>query len=76
MGINSPILKMGFLFINSTYGPRFGSGADIYISNQCHLNQSSYANICNSFKNANYTAGDANSWKKFSGGTTFYFRVL
>ncbi|KAK8789848.1 hypothetical protein WA158_006628 [Blastocystis sp. Blastoise] len=32
------------IYCNSSYGPTFGGGHDIYISNQCHSNTSSYSN--------------------------------
>ncbi|KAK8807250.1 hypothetical protein WA158_004009 [Blastocystis sp. Blastoise] len=32
------------IYCNSSYGPTFGGGHDIHISNQCHNNTSSYSN--------------------------------
>ena len=33
------------IYNNPSYGPTFGGGHDIYISNDCHLNLSSYTNF-------------------------------
>lgn len=35
-------------------GPTFGAGHDLFISNNCNTNHSSYANLCHSFKHPDY----------------------
>jgi hypothetical protein len=44
---------------NSSYGPTFGGGYDINISDQCNINNSSYANFPHSYNTADkrYTKG-------------------
>lgn len=61
---------------NSSYGPTFGDGHDIYIADSCHQNFTSYSNINYRYKNGNYTNGSADSWKLFTGSQQNYnFKV-
>ncbi len=64
------------IIYNASYGPTFGGGHDIYISDKCNLNSSSYANICHCFKNSNYAYGQADTYKRFTGGSNYHFRTL
>jgi hypothetical protein len=39
----------------NTYGPTFGGGHDIHICNQANQSNGSYANICYTYINGNYS---------------------
>ena len=43
------------IYHHQSYGPTFGGGNDIYISDRADKNNSSYGNICHTYKNINYT---------------------
>lgn len=40
-----PNKDLNLIYCNSTYGPTFGDGHDLYLADNCHLNRSSYANF-------------------------------
>ena len=64
----------GYAIYNSpNCGPIFGGGPDIYINNEANINSFSHSNIGESYYNALYTKGDADSQARFSGGR--FFRV-
>ena len=50
------------IYCNSGYGPTFGGGHDLYISDNPQVNQSSYSNCCYTYnvKASNYLAGQYN----------------
>ena len=64
------------VYRNSCYGPIFGGGHDIVISDCCN-NSSSYADFPNTYNRAggNKLANNEDTWRMFSGGDTKYFRV-
>jgi hypothetical protein len=39
------------IYCNSSYGPTFGGGQDIYVANGCNENSSSFTNLGNTFTN-------------------------
>ncbi|KAK8810776.1 hypothetical protein WA158_007351 [Blastocystis sp. Blastoise] len=61
------------IYCDSSYGPTFGGGFDIYISNDCHSNTNSYCNAC-SYSEVNtpqksslfVNTNNANSTNKFT----------
>lgn len=61
------------VYINSSYGPAFGQGCDIYICNQSNIHMHSYSNFgvsyelsegleCGSDNAKNFLAGNFNEW--------------
>jgi hypothetical protein len=63
------------IYHHNSYGPRFGDGNDIYISNNSNTNNS-YANIGSTYKNSNFPSGTAQTWKSFSGGNDYNFKTV
>jgi hypothetical protein len=62
----------------SSYGPTFGGGNDLYISDLCNNNNNSYANFPTSYntKDLKYK-NSQNSYRSFSGATYgCNFRVI
>ena len=56
-------------------GPRFGGGCDLYLSNQCNVNNNSNGNFPHSYNNGKYQKNQA-SYTAFSGQTSGYqFKV-
>ena len=63
---------------HSSYGPTFGGGRDMCISDGCNSNSSSYANFPSTYNRAgeNKLAKNKDTWRMFSGGDTSSFRVI
>ena len=61
---------------SSNYGPTFGGGNDIYISNECNKNNS-YANFPHTYNRefGNKLANTQESYRMFSGATSGNFLV-
>ena len=60
------------LYHRSDYGPTFGSGHDLHISNNANLNTGSYTNFGNIYQPPpGYTYGTANTRALLAG--TYYF---
>jgi len=53
---------------NSGYGPTFGGGHDIYISNNCDSNSTSYSNVGYTYSLDGYSYG-SNDAKNFLAGS-------
>ena len=52
------------IYGNTSYGPTFGGGHDLYLSNQCHLNTNSFTNVGHTYRpplGYNYTSTHARS---------------
>ena len=60
------------------YGPIFGGGYDMYISNDCNSNINSYANFPFTYNRAggNKLKKGKDTWRMFSGGDTYHFKVV
>jgi hypothetical protein len=57
----------------AVFGPTFGNGADLYISDECHMNESSYTELGDSYEsNYKFQSLDARSYLS---GSIKYFRV-
>ena len=64
------------VFHNSNYGPLFGGGSDLRICDNSNVNDSSFANINYTYKNAKYKNNDKDSWLRFSGNPNSHnFRI-
>ena len=57
----------------AVFGPTFGNGADLYISDECHLNESSYTELGDSYE-SNYKLLSIEA-RQFLSGSIKYFRV-
>jgi len=57
------------IYRNATYGPTFGSGHDIYISNNSNSNTSSYTNFPYSYQTVQNSTGLTNTF--FAGSYNF-----
>ncbi len=67
------------IYCNPTYGPTFGSGHDLVITNQCQNANSCYANFpnCYNYEGENKYVVHQDTYKAFSGATKGYnFRVI
>ena len=63
-------------YCHSIQGPTFGDGHDIYIAETCNQNFTSYCNVNQTHKNANYTGNNSESWKLLIGSQQNYnFKV-
>jgi hypothetical protein len=69
-----PGLNAYAIYDNIGYNATFGSGHDIYICNNGNTTNCS-ANLNNSYKNEKYRSNDINSFERFSGSKTMYFKV-
>ena len=57
---------------NTSYGPTFGGGHDLYLSNQCHLNTKSYSNLGFTYlAPEGYVHGSAEARSAFARSDTF-----
>ena len=61
------------IYCNSSNGPTFGGGHDLYISSDSNANSSSYSNLGHTFNNTQYTYG-SNEAKNFLAGS-YNFQV-
>ena len=60
------------IYSNNGYGPTFGGGHDIYISNNCHTNTNSYSNLGHSYLPPNgYAYGSVQARAVFAGSYKF-----
>ena len=63
------------IYDNSNFGPTFGCGHDIFLSDKCHQNNNNRCNIPCSFVNEKYKNGQK-SYMDFCGAKNGYnFRV-
>ncbi len=46
------------IYSHPKYGPTFGNGCDICLYDKAHMNNNSYANIGNEYKNSLITCGN------------------
>jgi len=60
---------------NNGYGPTFGGGHDLHVSNNCKANKGSYANIGYTYKCPFGTNGNANCKKYYSAESNYHFGV-
>ena len=58
----------GAIYACSEYGPSFGGGFDLYISNNSNTSGESYSNLAYSYKHPNY-AYNSNEAKSFLAGS-------
>ena len=71
MTINSP---HNAIDCYPTYGPTFGAGHDLHISDNCHVNTNSYSNLGHYYKlPTGYVAGTDQAQRLLAG--TYYFKV-
>ena len=71
MTVNSPD-KASYCY--PTYGPTFGGGHDLYISDNCHVNTNSYSQLGYTYKlPTGYVAGTNQVQRLLAG--TFTFKV-
>jgi hypothetical protein len=56
------------------YGPIFGGGWDLRISDRGNIKNSS-GNICHTYGNSEYRYNDEVSWKRFIGGDSYEFKI-
>lgn len=61
------------IYSNINYGPTFGNGHSLYISNDSNLNKQSYSNLGTSYKHPNYLYG-SNESKSFL-ADSYYFQT-
>ena len=59
------------IFDHSSFGPTFGGGHDLYISNNCNSNTISYSNLGHSFRGPPYQYGSTQAKKFLSGNYNF-----
>ena len=66
------------IYRSSGYGPVFGGGHDILISDGCNSNSNSCANFPVSYNRAGGNKLERNNgtWRMFSGGDVYNYRVV
>jgi len=67
------------IYGNSTYGPTFVGGHDVYLSDKCNMNASSYAYFPNTYnkEGKNKYAATQDTYKLFCGAKSGnYFKVI
>ncbi|CAF1069178.1 unnamed protein product, partial [Brachionus calyciflorus] len=56
---------------NPSYGPTFGGGHDFYIASNSNSSNSSYSNLCHSYKHNAYTNGTTQAQSFLAGSYNF-----
>ncbi len=67
----SLILNQFAIRCGDTYGPAFGAGHDLYISNKCNENNSSYCKFPHSYNSSKVYKTNQESITAFSGLSNF-----
>lgn len=57
------------IFNHQSYGPAFGGGHDLYVSDKSNLSSSCYGSIYNNYQNSNYKGKNNAAWERFHGGS-------
>lgn len=60
----------------SSAGPRFGSGCDLSLYNDCHLNQSSYCNFPTAYNSDNLVNSQASKTMITGSPSGYNFKVI
>ena len=71
MTVKSPVHA---IYCHPTYGPTFGEGRDLYISDNCHVNTSSYSNLGHTYKLPTGYVYNTDQAKRLLAGT-YKFKV-
>jgi hypothetical protein len=73
--INKPLKikwsKNNGIFCNQIYGPTFGGGHDIYITDKSNTNSSNHSNLCHSYTHPDYTHGSNEAQSLLAGSYNF-----
>jgi hypothetical protein len=56
---------------DGSYGPMFGAGSDLHISDKANQNSSSGGSFGSTYTNVNYKQGDSASYIKFAGASNY-----
>ena len=73
MTVKSPVYA---IYCRSTYGPTFGGGHDLRISDNCHLNTNSYSNLGHTYKlPTGYVYGTDQARRLLAGTYSYNFKV-
>ncbi len=56
---------------SGSYGPMFGGGSDLHISDKANQNSSSGGSIGGTYTNSNYKQSDSDSYTKFAGAQKY-----
>ena len=66
------------IYRHRNYGPDFGGGADISISDGCNQKNNSYANFPHTYNRTggNKLARNKDTYRMFLGGDTYSFRTV
>jgi len=59
------------IYCNSSYGPTFGGGTDIYISSDSNSNQTSYSYFGHTYKHSDYQCGTEKAKSILAGSHNF-----
>jgi hypothetical protein len=59
------------IYCNSYYGPTWGGGYDLYVSNNCNQNASSYSNLGFTYRHPNLVYGSNEATTFLTGSFNF-----
>ena len=61
------------IYSNNGYGPTFGGGHDLYISNACNANKNSYSNLGHSYATSSKFGYGSNAAKSLLAGSYNFY---